>query len=145
MDNQTINNVILHLSKKPFYEEFSWLQLYGNNNAKVNGLAVIINEMKRLDLIDTDIKNGNERYLLKLKARNAIKHLPNEYENKPYEYFFDEDKKEADADKMDKWYNRADAKKRFDEHPQEKRQKQIFMWAAIVELVLLLLSLLLRK
>ena len=141
MDSKMINNVILYLNSKKSYEAFEWLQRTGNNGTYVEGLDVIIVELNRLKLIEVKIDPPNKRfYLLNLKARNAIKTLSDEFSNRPYEYFFEEDKKETDSENLHKWYNREDAKQRFDDYPKIKRQRNI---AAIIAIITAILSIVL--
>ena len=68
MDSQIINNVILYLNQKPTFSETRWLQREGNNGTYVTEFSVIISELNRLKLIDTDFKNGQERILLNSKS-----------------------------------------------------------------------------
>lgn len=102
----------------------------------------MINKMVEMGLLDFE---GDDTWSIKHDIRQKIQNIPKGYESDPFSYFLEEHDKETDEEKQFQWHQRTDAKQRFDDYPKEKSQKRFFMWAAIIELVLLVLTLLLKK
>ena len=94
MDSEIINKVIYFLLDKDHYLPYAWIQSYGNDNGAVDGLQVIIQELKRLKVIESrHDRSGHEEYLLTLPSKKIINNLPFAFSNKPHEYFLHQENK----------------------------------------------------
>ena len=133
MDKQLANDILSYFSNQ---NSFSPLAII-NHEFPQKPIHEVLAEIERLNLVTTKNSGPQISYLLKSPIKEQIKSLPIEFIGKPYEYFLDVEQKELREAKMEKWYNRQDAKQRFDDYPKVVNEKR---WAIGISIAAIIVT-----
>ncbi|HEY6505803.1 MAG TPA: hypothetical protein VIZ28_17635 [Chitinophagaceae bacterium] len=131
MEKIQVNNVINYLSTKSEY--------VGQNNygAMFDEYPIeeIMAELERLNVLTLDYRQGGKLYLLTQPAKNDIRFLPKEFENDPWGFWLDDEKKKLDEDSIHRIHTHTIAKDEHDNYNSIRKQRNAFFIIAIVELL----------